>query len=150
MFASTSPTNRSERIRLMADFNAQVIEEFRANGGTVGGMFQGAHLLLLTTTGRKTGRKVVSPLVYSTDGDDLVVAGSKGGADTHPVWYLNIEADPRVHVEVGGDAYDAVARIPERTRRDRLYAAHAARMPQFSEYAANTDRLIPVVVLSRA
>jgi len=134
----------------MADFNSQVIDEFRANEGRVGA-FADRDVLLLTTTGRKSGRKVVSPVVYSRDGDDLVIAASKAGADTHPAWYLNIQADPHVHLEVGTDSYDAIARPLDRgEERDRLYAAHAEQMPQFQEYEAKTSRVIPVVVLSRA
>ena len=133
----------------MNDFNAQVVEEFRSRGGKVGGMFEGAPLLLLTTTGRKSGEPRLSPLVYSTYGDDLVIAASKAGADTHPAWYLNIEADPAVHVEVGTEAFDAVARVADREERDRLLVAHAEPMPNFKEYEANTDRVIPIVVIPR-
>lgn len=134
----------------MADFNTQVIEEFRANDGRVGGMFEGSPMLLLTHTGRKSGTKRTTPVVYTRDGDDYVIIASKGGADTHPVWYLNLQADPTVHVEVGDEAFDAVATIhAEGGERDRLYAAQAALMPNFQEYAENTDRVIPVVVLSR-
>jgi deazaflavin-dependent oxidoreductase (nitroreductase family) len=135
----------------MADFNRQVIEEFRSNDGRVGGMFEGAPMILVTHTGRKSGQEYTTPLVYTRDGDDYVVIASKGGADTHPVWYLNIQANPRVRVEVGNEAFDAVARIhDDGPERDRLYAAQAELMPNFKAYAENTDRRIPVVVLSRA
>jgi deazaflavin-dependent oxidoreductase (nitroreductase family) len=134
----------------MADFNTQVIEEFRANDGRVGGMFEGAPMILLTHTGRKSGNRHTTPLVYTRDGDDYVVIASKGGADTHPVWYLNLQADPNVHVEIGNDAFDAVATIHDAgDERDRLFNAQAALMPNFKEYEEKTDRLIPVVVLSR-
>jgi deazaflavin-dependent oxidoreductase (nitroreductase family) len=134
----------------MADFNTQVIEEFRANDGRVGGMFEGAPMILLTHTGRKSGNRYTTPLVHSRDGDDYVVIASKGGADTHPEWYLNVQANPRVRVEVGTDAFDAVARIhADGEERERLYRAQAELMPNFKEYEQTTDRVIPVVVLSR-
>jgi deazaflavin-dependent oxidoreductase (nitroreductase family) len=134
----------------MADFNTQVIEEFRANDGRVGGMFEGAPMILLTHTGRKSGNRYTTPLVHSRDGDDYVVIASKGGADTHPEWYRNIQANPQVRVEVGNDAFDAVARIhADGEERDRLYRAQAELMPNFKEYEQNTDRVIPVVVLTR-
>jgi deazaflavin-dependent oxidoreductase (nitroreductase family) len=133
----------------MADFNTQVIEEFRANDGRVGGMFEGAPMLLVTHTGRKSGKRYTTPLVHTRDGDDYVVIASKGGADTHPEWYLNLQANPNVHVEVGNDAFDAVARIhADGDERERLYNAQAELMPNFKEYAQNTDRVIPVVVLT--
>ncbi len=135
----------------MADFNAQVIDEFRANDGRVGGMFEGAPMILVTHTGRKSGKQYTTPLVYTRDGDDYVIIASKAGADTHPVWYLNIKDNPRVRVEVGDQAFDAVATIhDEGETRDRLYDAQAALMPNFKEYAENTDRVIPVVVLTPA
>ena len=134
----------------MADFNTQVIEEFRANEGRVGGMFEGAPMILLTHTGRKSGNAHTTPLVYTRDGDDYVVIASKAGADTHPVWYLNLQANPRVRVEVGTETFDADARIIEAgEERDRLYNAQAELMPNFKEYEQKTDRVIPVVVLSR-
>jgi len=136
----------------MADFdNNQVIDEFRASEGRVGGMFEGVPMLLVTHTGRKSGRRLTTPLVYTRDGDDLVVAASKAGADTHPAWYLNMAADPNVHIELGGEAYDCVARVlADGEERDRRYRAHADQQPQFNEYEAQTSRVIPIVVLSRA
>ena len=135
----------------MADFNTQVIEEFRANGGRVGGMFEGSPMILVTHTGHRSGRRITTPLVYTRDGDDVVIIASKGGADEHPLWYLNIQADPNVHVELGEDSWDATARVLEDgEERDRLYAAQAALMPNFAEYQEKTERRIPVVVLSRA
>ena len=135
----------------MSDFNTQVIEEFRANDGRVGGMFEGAPMILVTHTGRRSGKEYTTPLVYTRDGDDYVIIASKAGADTHPAWYLNIKDNPRVRVEVGGESFDAVARtIESGDERDRLYNAQAELMPNFKEYAEGTDRVIPVVVLSRA
>jgi deazaflavin-dependent oxidoreductase (nitroreductase family) len=134
----------------MADFTTQVIEEFRANEGRVGGMFEGAPMILITHTGRRSGRRITTPLVHTRDGDDYVIIASKAGADEHPLWYLNIKADPNVHVEVGTEAFPAVARVLEDgEERDRLFAAHAELMPNFKEYEQKTERVIPVVVLSR-
>ena len=133
----------------MSDYNTAVIEEFRANGGKVGGHWEGRDLLLLTTTGRKSGRKHTTPMVYTRDGDRLLVYASKAGAPAHPDWYLNLVANPRVVVEVGGDRYDARATPLEGEERDRAFAEQVARNPVFGEYAAKTDRVIPVVALTR-
>lgn len=135
----------------MASFNDQIIEEFRANEGRVGGMFEGAPMLLLTTTGRKSGEPRVSPLVHSgsAGGDGYAIAASKAGADTHPAWFLNIEADPAVRVEVGTETFGARARIAEGEERDRLWEAHVAAMPNFRDYEKATSRVIPMVVLER-
>ena len=131
------------------DFNRQIIEEFRANGGKVGGPFAGAPMLLLTTTGAKSGRPHTTPLVYSTDGDRIVVIASKAGAPTHPAWYHNLVANPTVTVEVGTEKYQASAEVPTGAERDRLFDAQAALMPNFAEYQRNTTRRIPVVRLTR-
>jgi deazaflavin-dependent oxidoreductase (nitroreductase family) len=134
----------------MADYNAAIIEEFRANEGRVGGHWDGRDLLLLTTTGRKSGRPHTTPMVYTRDGDRLLVYASKGGAPKHPDWYLNLVADAHVTVEVGADRYDAIATPLEGEERDREYAAQAERVPTFAEYQQKTDRVIPVVALRRA
>ncbi|AOS63318.1 nitroreductase family deazaflavin-dependent oxidoreductase [Actinoalloteichus hymeniacidonis] len=135
----------------MSEFNDRIIEEFRANGGKVGGPFEGAQMLLVTVTGRRTGKPRTFPLVYSTDGSNLVIAASNGGADTDPVWLGNIAADPKVTVEVGERTFEGTARIEsEGSERDRLYAAHAALMPGFDDYQKGTSRVIPVVVLEPA
>ena len=133
----------------MNAFNTTVIEEFRANGGKVGGGFAGAPMVLLTTTGAKSGTKRTTPLVYLPDGDRVVVFASKGGAPTNPDWYHNVVANPEVTVEVGGESYQARAVVAERAERDRLFAEQASRMPNFAEYAEKTTRVIPVVVLER-
>jgi deazaflavin-dependent oxidoreductase (nitroreductase family) len=132
------------------DFNQRVIAEFRANGGKVGGMFDGVPMLLLTTTGAKSGLPRVAPLAYTTDGDRLVVIASKGGAPTHPDWYHNLLANPTARVEVGTEAFAARATVAEGAVRDRLFDAMAAKMPNFAEYQRSTTRRIPVVVLERA
>ena len=131
------------------DFNRQVIEEFRANGGKVGGMFEGQPMLLLTTTGAKSGLSRTTPLVYTTDGDQIVVIASKAGAPTNPDWYHNLVANPEVTVERDAETVQMQAEIPEGTERDRLFDQQAAQMPGFADYQRNTTRRIPVVVLKR-
>jgi deazaflavin-dependent oxidoreductase (nitroreductase family) len=133
----------------MSDYNDGIIAEFRANGGKVGGRWEGRDLLLLTTTGRKSGRAHTTPMVFTRDGDRLLVYASKGGAPAHPDWYLNLVADPRVVVEVGTERYDAAATPLEGEERDREFAAQAARVPTFAEYQEKTSRVIPVVALTR-
>lgn len=132
------------------DFNRKLIEEFRAKGGKVSGMFAGAPLLLLTTTGARSGQPRVAPLVYSTDNGRLVVIASKGGAPTHPDWFHNLRANPEVTVEVGTESFPARATIPEGAERQRLFDQMAAQMPGFAEYQRNTTRRLPVIVLERA
>ena len=131
------------------DFNEKIIEEFRANGGKVGGPFEGAPLLLLHTTGAKTGRTRVKPLAYRRDGDRLVVFGTKGGAPTNPEWYYNIRANPRVTVEVGSDRFEADARVAPPDERDRIWRLQTQEVPVMADYQEKTDRTIPVVILER-
>jgi deazaflavin-dependent oxidoreductase (nitroreductase family) len=130
-------------------FNRSVIAEFRERDGAVTGPFAGAPLLLLTTTGAKTGTERTTPLVHTRDGDRIVIIASKGGAPSHPDWYRNLSANPQVTVELPGEKFRAQARVADGEERDRLYRAQADLMPNFDEYAAKTDRLIPVVVLER-
>jgi deazaflavin-dependent oxidoreductase (nitroreductase family) len=103
----------------MSDYNAKIIEEFRANEGHVGGSWEGRNLLLLTTRGRRSGREYTTPMVYTRDGDRLLVYASQGGSPDHPDWYLNLVASPDVVVEVGSERYDAVATPLEGAERDR-------------------------------
>ncbi len=131
------------------NWNSQIIAEFRANGGKVGAPFEGAPLLLLTTTGAKSGQKHTTPLVYLPDGERLVIFASKAGAPTHPDWYYNLLAHPQVTVEMGHETFDALASVATSEQRERLYAEQARRMPNFAEYQAKTRRTIPVVVLER-
>ena len=133
----------------MNDFNAQIIEEFRANDGVVGGQFEGAPILLLTTTGAKSGQPRVSPMMYRPEGERLFVFASKAGAPTNPDWYHNLVANPEVTVEVGAERFTAVASVVTGAERDRIYAEHSANYPGFAEYQAQTDRVIPVVALDR-
>ncbi|HVU69598.1 MAG TPA: nitroreductase family deazaflavin-dependent oxidoreductase [Ktedonobacteraceae bacterium] len=134
----------------MSDFNQQIINEFRANNGKVGGPFAGGSLLLLTTTGAKSGQPRTSPLAYTSDGENLVIIASKAGAPTNPDWYYNLLAHPEVTVEVGNERYQARASVvAEQEKRDRLYAKMVERMPGFADYEKKTTRKIPVVVLER-
>jgi deazaflavin-dependent oxidoreductase (nitroreductase family) len=134
----------------MNDFNRRIIDEFRANGGKVGPPFEGAPMILVTHTGAKSGQERTSPLVYTKDGDRFVIVASKGGAPTNPAWFHNIKANPRVTVEVGTDRFEAEAEIYEDgPERQRLFDAQAALMPGFKDYEAKTDRVIPVVALTK-
>jgi deazaflavin-dependent oxidoreductase (nitroreductase family) len=133
----------------VSDYNRQIIEEFRANAGRVGGGFEGADLLLLTTTGRKSGREYTTPVMYLRDGDRLLVFASAAGAPKHPDWYENLVANPQVVVEIGDERFEATARPLEGEERDRAYAAQAARVSNFADYQEKTDRVIPVVALTR-
>lgn len=135
---STSPT----------DFNAQIIEEFHANEGRVGGMFDGKPLLLLHHTGAKSGKQRINPLAYLRDDGRYVVFASKAGAPTNPDWYHNLKAQPKVTIEVGTDTVDVVASEAAGEERERLYRAQAERVPQFADYERQTERVIPVIVLT--
>jgi deazaflavin-dependent oxidoreductase (nitroreductase family) len=130
------------------DFNAKIIEEFRANGGRVGGMFEGTTLLLLHHTGAKSGRERVNPLVYMEDGDRYVIFASKAGAPTNPDWYHNLKAHPEVTIEVGTDTVPVTATEATGEERERLFRAQAERAPTFAEYQEKTDRVIPVIILT--
>ena len=130
------------------DFNAQIIEEFRANEGRVGEPFEGATLLLLHHVGAKSGKDRINPLVYKPDGDRYVVFASKGGAPTNPDWYHNLKAHPDVRIEVGTDTIGVRAEEATGEDRDRLFRAQAERSPQFAEYESKTERVIPVIVLT--
>jgi deazaflavin-dependent oxidoreductase (nitroreductase family) len=132
------------------DFNQQIIDEFRANDGRVGGPFEGARLLLLHTTGAKSGKERVNPLAYRRDGDRLVVFGSKAGAPTHPDWYHNLRAHPDATVEVGTERFPVRAHVAEGAEHTRLWEAQKADVPTFAEYEQKTDRPIPVIILERA
>ena len=150
MSDSNSNSNSGGVPANMNDFNKQVIEEFRANGGKVGGMFAGAPMMLLTTTGAKSGQPRIAPLVHTRDEkNNLVIIASKGGAPAHPDWYHNVVANPDVTVEVGSEKYPARARITSGDERARLFRAQADLMPNFDEYQKKTTREIPVIVLER-
>ncbi|MDX1882956.1 nitroreductase family deazaflavin-dependent oxidoreductase [Mycolicibacterium sp. 120270] len=134
----------------MKELNKSIVEEFRANGGKVGGQFEGADLLLLTTTGAKSGQPRLAPLAYLTIDGKLIIIGSKAGADTNPDWVHNLRANPKAHVEVGTGSYDVIARELPRDERDALFAKVVAAAPGFGEYQSKTSRIIPLFELARA
>ncbi|HLV97159.1 MAG TPA: nitroreductase family deazaflavin-dependent oxidoreductase [Ktedonobacterales bacterium] len=130
-----------------SNYNEMVIEKFRANGGKVDGPNQ---LILLTTTGAKSGQPRIAPVAYSKDGDHLIILASKGGQPTNPDWYHNLVANPTVTVELGTEQFQARASVVEDEQEyERLYAQHATLMPGFAEYRQKTTRRIPVIVLER-
>ncbi|KMO78129.1 putative nitroreductase [Mycolicibacterium chlorophenolicum] len=131
------------------EMNRKVVEEFRANGGVVGGMFAGSDLVLLTTVGAKSGQPRISPLVYFDINGRILIAGSFGGAPKAPAWVHNMRAQPRVRVEIGTESYDAEARELPRDERDALYPRVVEKAPQFGEYQAKTERVIPLFELVR-
>jgi len=133
----------------MSDWNEKIIKEFRENGGKVGGHFENSTLVLLHTTGARSGQRRVNPLMCLPDGDRYVVVASKAGAPTNPDWYHNILADPNVTVEFGPETFEATARIAEEPERTELYARMEALSDAFSEYKKISGRVIPVVVLER-
>ncbi len=134
----------------MQGFNEALIEDIRANGRPTKGPFVGRPVLILSTTGAKSGEQRSNPLVYSTDGDDWVVIASKGGAPTHPDWYHNLRAHPTVIVETGGERSRARAHVVhDEAERRRLYDAHATANPSFWDYEKKTTRRIPVIRLER-
>lgn len=134
----------------MREFNKSIIDEFRANDGVVGGQFAGASLLLLSTTGAKSGVTRLNPLAYLAEGDRYIIIASFAGAPTNPPWYHNLLANPAVGVEVGSDRFDATAEVLAEPERTQLYAKMAQMMPAFAEYQSKTTRTIPVIALSRS
>ena len=131
-----------------ADFNAQIIDEFHANEGRVGGPFEGLTLLLLHHTGAKSGQSRINPLAYQSDAGRYIIFASKAGAPSNPDWYYNLKAHPNVKIEVGTDTLDAVAEELTGEERDRIYRTQAERVPQFAEYEQKAGRVIPVIALS--
>ncbi len=129
--------------------NKKIIDEFRTNGGKVGGRFEGRTLLLLHTKGAKSGRERINPLATVKDGDRYVVIASKGGSATHPDWYFNVLAHPEVTVETGTETFQARADVIPEPERTRLYNKMVDMMPTFDDYRRNTKREIPVIVLQR-
>ena len=136
--------------KAMQQFNLGLIKEFRENGGkAVSGPFVNAPLLLLTTTGAKSGKPFTTPLVYTKDGDRIVIIASKGGFPTNPAWFHNLKAHPTTTIELGKEKFQAKANITKDPERQRLFDAQAKLMPVFNEYQKNTQRQIPVIVLER-
>ena len=131
----------------MSDFNKEIIQEFRANDGIVGGMFEGMSLLLVHTTGAKSGQLRINPTAYIKDGENLIIAASKGGADSHPDWYHNLVSNPQVIVEVGSETISALAEVPSEPERSNLYDKLASKYPMFNEYKTKTKRVIPIIKL---
>jgi deazaflavin-dependent oxidoreductase (nitroreductase family) len=131
------------------DFNSQVIEEFRANAGKVGGMFEGAPMLLLHHTGAKSGQQRVTPLVYLDDDGRYVIFASKAGAPTNPGWYHNLVAHPETSIEVGSETLPVTAGEVTGEARDRLFETQVQRNPGFADYQEKAgDRIIPVIALT--
>jgi len=131
------------------DFNQNVIDEFRANGGKVGGYFEGKDVVLLNSTGAKSGQPRLTPLVYVTDAANYVLIASKGGAPSNPDWYYNLKANPNITLELGTETIDGEAVEVSGEERDRLYAKMVEVMPGFADYERNTTRKIPVFTVAR-
>lgn len=133
----------------MSDMNQKIIKEFRANGGKVGGFFENMDLLLLHTIGSKSGQPRLNPTAYIQDGERLVIAASKGGADSHPDWYYNLAANPDVTVEVEDQKYTALAKIAAEPERTELFNKLKGTYPGFGDYEIKTRRVIPVITITK-
>ena len=131
-------------------FGQEHVARYRETGGDEGHDWQGTKTLLLTTTGRRSGERREHALIYGRHGDDYLVVASKGGAPQHPAWYLNLEAEPAVELQVGDDRFAATARTASPDEKPELWRIMTAEWPAYDEYQTKTDRDIPVVVLSRA
>ena len=131
-------------------FNAGIVDEFRANGGAVGGQHQGANLLLLTTTGAKSGKPRLTPLAYLRIDDKMLIVGAYAGANTDPAWVHNLRANPHVHVEVGTESFDVIARELPPAERDEVFPKITAAAPGVADYQAKTSRVIPLFELQQA
>lgn len=132
------------------DFNSKIIEEFRGNGGKVGGPFKGAPILLLHTHGAKTGSERVNPMMYREIDGGYAVFASKAGAPTNPDWYHNLVANPQVQAEIGTETVPLTARVAGDEEREPIWSAHKAEYPGFEDYEKKTSRKIPVVILEPA
>jgi deazaflavin-dependent oxidoreductase (nitroreductase family) len=131
------------------DFNSKIIAEFRENGGKVGGPFDGAPLLLLHTTGAKSGQDRVNPMMYQAIGDGFAVFASKAGAPTNPDWYHNLVANPQVKAEIGTQTIELTARVADQQTRTSIWEPWKKANPGFADYEKKTTRQIPVVLLER-
>ncbi len=151
----TETNDDLDKSKLVADaaaldeFNRQIVEEFRANAGKVGGPFEGGTLLLLHTVGAKSGQPRLSPLAYLEIDGKVLIVGSYAGAPKHPAWVHNLRADPRAHIEIGTEAYDVTARELPDGERDATYPKIVALAPVFAEYQSKTARAIPLFELVR-
>lgn len=131
------------------DWNSKIIEEFRANGGRVGGQFAGAPMILVHNTGAKSGQEKVNPVLYQAVGDDFAVFASYAGSPTNPAWYHNLIANPTTTVEVGTETLTVTARVTDGEERERIWSKQKADQPGFADYEAKTTRQIPVLLLER-
>jgi deazaflavin-dependent oxidoreductase (nitroreductase family) len=131
------------------DWNKQIIEEFRTNEGKVSGLFENVNLVLLHTTGAKSGLERINPLVCMLDGDRIIVCASKAGAPSNPDWYYNLVANPEVVVEFGTGEFKAKATVTKEPERTELYRKMATKFENFAEYEGKTTRVIPVIALNR-
>ena len=137
---------------MTVDYNAftrQLMADIRENGRPTSGPMAGRPLMILTTTGAKSGERRSAVVTYTRDGDRYVIAASKGGAPTNPSWYHNVLANPHVHVEADKESFDATARVTDGAERERLWDSHATERPEFRDYPSKTSRVIPVIVLER-
>lgn len=133
----------------MTLFGQEHVDRYRATDGAEGHEWKGTQTLLLTTTGRKSGEERTAPLIYGTDGESLLVVASKGGWPAPPAWYLNLEANPEVEVQLKGERFKAHARTADPEEKPRFWQTMVAEWPAYDEYQQRTDREIPVVVLER-
>ena len=131
------------------DYNQRLIEEFRADRSNNGGAFNGRPLLLLTTTGARSGQRRTAPMMYVPDGDRLLIIASNAGAPSHPAWYRNLVAHPQVTVEVGKETYDAIATVTEGAERQQFWNRIVEQYPFFADHQAKITRQIPVIALER-
>jgi deazaflavin-dependent oxidoreductase (nitroreductase family) len=131
------------------NWNQKIIEEFRASGGKVGGYFEGAHMVLIHHIGARSGIERVNPLTYVPDGQDMVVAATKGGSATHPDWYYNLKAHPRIQAEVGTETVPVEATEVTGQERDEMWRRLVELRPGFAEYEKKTDRVFPMFRLTR-
>jgi deazaflavin-dependent oxidoreductase (nitroreductase family) len=134
----------------MVLFGQEHVDRYRATGGDEGHEWRGTQTLLLTTTGRKSGDERTTPLIYGRSGDDYLIVASKGGSDKPPAWYLNLEANPEVELQVKADRFKARARTATPGEKPEMWRTMVAEWPAYDEYQAKTAREIPVVVLERA
>ncbi|MGB5112829.1 MAG: nitroreductase family deazaflavin-dependent oxidoreductase [Mycobacterium sp.] len=136
-------------VSALGDFNRNVVEEFRANAGKVGGPFEGGTLVLLHTIGAKSGQPRLSPLMYLEVDGKLLIVGSYAGAPSNPAWVHNLRANPKARIEIGTDAYEVTARELPKQERDAAYSKIIEKAPMFAEYQAKTSRAIPLFELVR-
>ena len=131
-------------------FGKEHVQRYRETGGEEGHDWQGTKTLLLTTTGRRSGERRELPLIYGRNGDDFLIVASKGGSDQPPAWYLNLQAEPDVEVQVMGDRFKAHARTATADEKRALWPTMTAEWPAYDDYQKKTDREIPIVILERA